>query len=190
MISLYKLVQYPNPNSNVKIEKAIIRLLLTEWQGIMGENPQWNEGNQNKTSFVLFDGETAVCHVAVVSKYIEHKAVRYKVAGICEVVTRREYRHKRLAWQLLTRAREYIVAAGVDFSVLTCNPSLVQLYCSSGWTLEKKGSLIGGTRQKPFRSDHLGLSTLLSLHSQKARQNSSSILGSDIFLDLGENKLW
>ena len=49
---------------------------------------------------------------------------------------------------------------------------------------------MGGSRDAPFRSDGLGLATMLSLLSAKARLHRRDFAHADIFCELGERQLW
>lgn len=49
---------------------------------------------------------------------------------------------------------------------------------------------IGGTKQKPFRSDSLNLVTMIMFLSPKSKQHREDFEDADIFFELGEDQLW
>ena len=50
--------------------------------------------------------------------------------------------------------------------------------------------LVGGTREKPFRSDSLQLVTVGAFYSAQAYLHQQEFTHTDICLELGENQLW
>lgn len=54
----------------------------------------------------------------------------------------------------------------------------------------KGACLVGGTREKPFRSDSLNLVTMMRFLSSDAKRHKADFENTDIILELGENQLW
>ena len=54
----------------------------------------------------------------------------------------------------------------------------------------KDACLVGGTRERPFRSDRLGLTVMVRFFSSRAILHRADFDGADIWIELGENQLW
>jgi predicted acetyltransferase len=139
---------------------------------------------------VLLEENRIISHVAVPSKDIEHEGQTYRAFGLSEVMTAPSHRRQGFGLQLVKEATSYIESNNPDIGIFTCQPALVSFYTQGGWEHIDNTNVIGGTRQKPFRSDALGLSTMMRFFSEKAQQNRSAFEGADVYLELGENMLW
>ncbi|KAB8286843.1 acetyltransferase [Bifidobacterium ramosum] len=180
------LVQYPQTDCG-----AAIRDL---------ERMAWDDGGQDgafpsapdtyDTSFVWMDGDVAVCHVGIRKTEFLHRGQRYLAYGLSEVVTRPEYRRRGLATTTIRRAARYIADRRPDLSVFTCEPDKIPLYERGGWNIAKDVCLVGGTRERPFRSDSLHLATMIRLLSPRAKAHAADFEHADIVLELGEGQLW
>ncbi len=184
-----QLLQYPQQGGSALVQ-SIIELEATAWP-TEGESESFPSAPQTYvTSFVMLEGSKAVCHAAVRRAPLIHKGVEYTACGLSEVVTRPGYQGRGIASQVIARARDFILNQGTDIGIFTCRPELVSFYARSGWTPAEGSCLIGGTPADPFRSDSLGLVTMLSLLSDKARLHWRDFESADIFCELGKGQLW
>ncbi|MBN3526637.1 GNAT family N-acetyltransferase [Paenibacillus apiarius] len=191
---MMKLLQFAQENCPLHLRKQIIGLMRQQWPQAFegkGENIDWPENpGTHPTSFVLVENDIVISHVAVPWKYITHGGVTYKAYGLSEVMTNPPYRHRGFGVKLVKEAASYIEENEPDIGIFTCEPSLVSFYTQGGWEYQKNTCLVGGTRSKPFRSDSLGLSTMIRFFSDKAQNNRSAFDGTDVYLELGEEMLW
>ncbi len=176
------------------LREQILVLLQREWpqvfEEVNGPIPWPENPDTQPTSFVLVKDDIVICHVALQWKYIQHAQQTYKVFGLSEVMTHPAYRHQGFGLQLVREASAFIENNEPDIGIFTCQPSLVAFYTQAGWEHMPNTNLIGGTRNKPFRSDSLGLSTMIRFFSEKAQQNRLAFENTDVYLELGENMLW
>lgn len=183
------LMQFPQGCGGEDIRQGILALEATVWPPEEGERfPSAPE--TYVTSFVLLDSGRVICHAAVRRSPLVHKGQRYMAYGLSEVVTHPQYRGRGLASRVLERARSFILEQGADIVVFTCQPELAGFYARAGWQCAQDAVLVGGTRDAPFRSDGLGLATMLTLLSAKARLHRRDFAHADIFCELGERQLW
>ena len=175
-----------------KLRQQIIELQATAWPLEPGDKDKpWPENPEvHLSSFVLLDNDTALSHVAVVGKSIVHQEETYNALGISEVVTHPSYQRLGYGLQLIKEAASFIKNSDPDISVFTCHPSLINFYVQGGWEYMENTCLVGGTYEHPFRSDSLGLATMMDFHSDKAKKNRNHFDNADIYLDLGEKQLW
>lgn len=190
---MLKLLQYPQENKSEHLKLQILTLQNLEWPAAPGqqiETINWPDSDTHKTSFVYVENNQAICHVAVVGKTITQNRLEYKAFGLIEVVTHPDHRGKGIGVDLLKVAASYIDTCMPDISLFTCKANLVPFYEKGGWHYFKEICIVGGTKQKPFRSDDLQLATMMKFHSPKAYNNKQDFLNTDIYLELQENKLW
>lgn len=129
-------------------------------------------------------------HTAVRQAVFSHCGERYHACGLSEVATHPDYRGRGLASELIRRAERYIAALAPDLSVFTCAPERVEFYRRAGWEPVPSACLVGRSREKPFRSDELGLITLLRCYSPKAVAHYGELKQGDLCIELGEGNLW
>ena len=189
-----KLLEFLQQDCPAPLREQILEMMQREWpqafEGTGGEI-HWPENPETQPrSFVLVEDNTVISHVAVPSKDIKHEGQTYRVFGLSEVMTHPSYRHQGFGLQLVKAATTFISKNEPDIALFTCQPPLVSFYTQGGYKYIPNTTLVGGTRQKPFRSDSLGLSTMIHFFSEKAQQNRSTFEGADIYLELGENMLW
>lgn len=168
-----RLALYPQEVCGAAIERAILDLEATAWDRVPGETfPSAPE--THAASFVLLEGERAVCHVGIRRARLLHRGQSYAVCGLSEVVTHPLRRGQGLATALCLRAgaRRPLRQGG-----LGANPG----------RLPRGG---GGTREAPFRSGDLGLVTLGMFLSPRAREHAADFAHADIVLELGRGQLW
>lgn len=186
--------QFLQQDSPTPLKEQIIELMQHEWPqvfaGISGEIPFPENPDAHPTSFVLIQDNAVICHVAVPWKYITHAGQTYKAFGLSEVMTHPSHRHQGFGLQLVKEATSFIQKNDPDIGLYTCQPNLVSFYTKGGWEHLKNTNLIGGTRNKPFRSDSIGAVTMMRFFSEKAQQNRSAFEGTDVYLELGEKMLW
>lgn len=186
---MIKLVQYPQTDSSENLKQQIIALQETAWPS--EEAKPWpSKPDIHITSFVLLDDDIAISHVAVVGKTINHKGNTYKTFGLSEVVTHPDYQKSGYGLQVIKEAAKYIGNNNPDISIFTCDPTVIPFYLLGGWSHLKGACLVGGTLEKPFRSDGLGLAVMIRFHSDKAKEHQEEFEKSDIYLELDENQLW
>ena len=98
-----QLALYPQEARGAAIERAILDLEATAWDGVPGETfPSAPE--THAASFVLLEGERAVCHVGIRRARLLHRGQSYAVCGLSEVVTHPLRRGQGLATALCLRA--------------------------------------------------------------------------------------
>ncbi|MCM3222928.1 GNAT family N-acetyltransferase [Bacillus sp. AR8-1] len=155
------------------------------------EHKQWPDTQDtNSISLVLVENNVVISHVGIPSKYIKHHGENYKAFGLSEVMTNPAYRKQGYGLKLIKEAALFIERNTPDISIFTCEPSLVHFYSLGGWNHIKNTNVIGGTKDKPFRSDSLGLATMIRFHSSKAEKNRFTFEQADIYLELNEGMLW
>lgn len=139
-----RLALYPQEVRGAAIERAILDLEATAWDRTPGETfPSALE--THAASFVLLEGERAVCHVGIRRARLLHRGQSYAVCGLSEVVTHPLRRGQGLATALCLRAAEWIRAQGADLSLFTCAPERAALYGRAGWEPIPGACLVGGT---------------------------------------------
>ena len=98
-----RLALYPQEVRGAAIERAILDLEATAWDRTPGETfPSAPE--TYAASFVLLEGERAVCHVGIRRARLLHRGQSYAVCGLSEVVTHPLRRGQGLATALCLRA--------------------------------------------------------------------------------------
>ena len=98
-----RLALYPQEVRGAAIERAILDLEATAWDRTPGETfPSAPE--THAASFVLLEGEMAVCHVGIRRARLLHRGQSYAVCGLSEVVTHPLRRGQGLATALCLRA--------------------------------------------------------------------------------------
>lgn len=98
-----RLALYPQEVRGAAIERAILDLEATAWDRTPGETfPSAPE--THAASFVLLEGERAVCHVGIRRAHLLHRGQSYAVCGLSEVVTHPLRRGQGLATALCLRA--------------------------------------------------------------------------------------
>lgn len=98
-----RLALYPQEVRGAAIERAILDLEATAWDRTPGETfPSAPE--THAASFVLLEGERAVCHVGIRRARLLHRGQSYAVCGLSEVVTHPLRRGQGLAAALCLRA--------------------------------------------------------------------------------------
>lgn len=191
---MVKLMQFPQEECPSFLKDQIIFLMKNEWPQAFEGNAQdihWPDCPEtHPTSLVLVENNIVISHVAIPCKYIKHEGQTYKTFGLSEVITNPSFRNQGLGLKLVKEAGLLIEKSEPDISIFTCNPSLVSFYTQGGWEHSKNTNLIGGTRNKPFRSDSLGLSTMFRFFSDKAQKNHLAFEETDVYLELAEGKLW
>lgn len=190
--NMIKLSQYPQIDCSENLRKQIIALQCTAWPPAPGdEDKPWPGSPEiHISSFVLMDNNIVVSHVAIMGKDITHKGQIYKAFGLAEVVTHPSYQKRGFGLQLINKAAAFIENNKPDISLFTCKPSLINFYAQGGWEYMKNTCLVGGTRDNPFRSDSLGLATMMRFYSDKAKEHRQDFENSNVYLELGEKQLW
>ena len=188
------LLQFLQQDCPEPLREQILDMMQREWpqafEKTRRERPWPEHPETHPTSFVLLEANTVISHVAVPWKIINHEGQTYRAFGLSEVMTHPSYRHQGFGLQLVKEATSFIQKSNPDIGLFTCQPPLVSFYTQAGWEHIPNTPLIGGVRNKPFRSDSLGLSTMMRFFSEKAQQHRSAFEGTDIYLELGENMLW
>lgn len=184
------LIQYPQENCDPTISQKIMELENTAWPDST-ENEQFPSApNTYVTSFVRFEENKAICHVGVRKSVFFHKGQKYTAYGLSEVVTHPCYQKQGLASETIKRAAQFIIGQCPDISIFTCDKSKVPFYTRGGWEAIKGACLVGGTKDKPFRSDDLNLVTMIMFISPNSKLHQADFENTDIMIELGENQLW
>lgn len=185
-----KIIQYPQENCGVALAAAILALERTAWPQDPGETTFPTAPATHLTSFVLMENDRAVCHVGIRKSILRHRGEKYLAYGLSEVVTHPHYRGKGLATQLVRRAAQFMTSQQPDLSIFTCAKERAAFYTRCGWQAIPGACFVGGTKERPFRSDSLGLVTMMRFLSPKGRQHRGDFENTDIIFELGEDQLW
>ncbi|KEK24484.1 GNAT family N-acetyltransferase [Bacillus gaemokensis] len=190
---MMKLLHFPQEDCPLYLKEQIISLMQQEWPEVFvsEKDVHWPDSPETyPISLVLVENHIVISHVSIPHTYIKHRDQTYKAYGLSEVMTNPTYRHQGYGLKLIKEAALFIEKQKPDISIFTCKPNLVSFYRQGGWIEQPYTYLVGGTRLKPFRSDALGLSTMMRLFSDKALKHQHTFEETDIHLELGENKLW
>lgn len=186
------IVRYPQERADEEIRAQAAALEDLQWppqpfekRGVFPVQP-----HTHVTSFLLIEDKKVTGHIAVRKAGMRHKGIPYWVLGLSEVVVHPLFRNRGYGTALLRAAARFMSKQGADLSLFTCTPHLTAFYTKGGWSPAPDACLVGGTRQKPFRSDRLGLVTMMRLYSDKANAHSGQLRTGDLFIPLGENQLW
>lgn len=190
---MMELLQIPQEDCPAHLKDQIIAFMRTEWPQAFqdGEPVAW-PGNPSTRpySLIYVDDGVVICHLAVPRTTIFHEGETYEAFGISEVLTNPLYRRQGFGLKLIREAFSYTMSQNADVSLFTCHPDLVSFYSRGGWERADGLALIGGTRERPFRSDSLGLATMLHLASPRARSRRDAFRSGGVQLELGERMLW
>ena len=191
-MSHLQILRYPQDISSALLGKQLLALENMAWSPDPDDADVFPvEPDTYVTSFVLLsEDNTPLSHVAIRRAVLHHRAISYRVYGISEVITHPAHRRRGYAAQLLRQAAAWIPQQGADLCLFTCAPALVPLYSKNGWPPIPGACLVGGKRDKPFRSDSLQLVTVGAFYSARARLHQQEFSHTDICLELGENQLW
>ncbi len=130
--------------------------------------------------FLILDDNKVVSHVAVITKFIEHDGVKYKLAGIGGVMTDELYQGKGYGTQLVKAATDYIDSKDFDIAILFCDPKRHNFYGRNGWKLLINQNItVGeyGVNVYPQKE-----STMIRYLSDKARNNEEAFTQKPLFL--------
>lgn len=185
-----KLIRYPQENSSTELQQEILRLEGTAWPTDDKEEIFPSAPDTYVTSFILLDYRQVICHVGVRKKAITHRGIDYLAYGLSEVVTHPDYQQQGFGTSLIQKAADFILSEKPDISIFTCKPNYVKFYTNGGWQVSNNACLVGGTKQAPFRSDDLGLVTMIRFISNKSILHQQDFENTDIVLELGMNQLW
>lgn len=185
-----ELIQYPRGGRGKETADSILALEDTAWPREPGENAFPSAPETYDTSFVLMEDGRAVCHVGVRKSVLRHRGREYLAYGLSEVVTLPGFQGRGLASRLIGEAARYIAAQPADISIFTCARERTALYARGGWEVSSGACLVGGTAEEPFRSDSLGLVTMIRFLSPQAMAHREDFTDTDICLELGAGQLW
>ncbi|MGL6107918.1 GNAT family N-acetyltransferase [Romboutsia sp.] len=167
------------------LKRSIINLQNKEWN-----NCYWGDTPFIKNCVCCFEGDKLVSYLSIVKKSIIYKKEEYVVAGLSEVITDIDYRCKGIGANTIKVAFDYIKKDNCDFSTFTCSKGLSNFYTKAGWKTADNLSIIGGTFSKPMNSNEMNLQTMIALFSDKAKTHSKDFENGELFLDIGEGKIW
>lgn len=184
------LIQYPQERRDAEIAKKIVVLENTAWPKSEENEDFPSAPNTYVTSFVLIEDDMAICHVGIRKSILFHKGQTYLAYGLSEVVTHPCYRNRGIASKTIKIAAQFIIDQHPDISVFTCEKSWVPFYTSGGWEAVQGACFVGGTKEKPFRSDGLNLVTMMMFISPNGKLHKADFENTDIVFELGENQLW
>lgn len=185
-----ELIQFTRETIDAIAAQKIIELENTAWHLDAQDAIFPSEPNTYLTSFVLMEGDKAICHVGIRKSMLYHKGQEYLAYGLSEVVTHPHYQKRGLASRVIELAAQFILSQPVDISIFTCAPQKVAFYARGGWEATEGACFVGGTAEKPFRSDSLHLVTMMRFISPKGREHRKDFENTDIVFELGENQLW
>lgn len=186
------LIQYPEEINGENIKKQIIELENTAWKPSELENDINFPSSPNTyvTSFILIENNHVISHAAIRKTLFIHNGKEYLAYGLSEVVTHPNYQKKGLGLKIIKKAAEFIINKSPDISIFTCDPLKINFYKKAGWQPFTSTCFVGGTKSNPFRSDSLGLTTMIMFLSDKANFNKHEFENTDIIFELGEKQLW
>ena len=153
---------------------------------------------------LLVDGEVereaqhaqVLAFLVIPTKRIVHAGRGYVASGLSAVSTHPAHRGRGHGGLLVRRAYEWIAASDVDLAIFTCDSPLAGFYESCGFTPMPTTTVVGGTRQQPFRADSIispdgyRKVTMMAAISGDARSRSSEFADSDVYLELTAGDLW
>ncbi len=184
------LVRYPGPGNSRELGEKILLLEQIAWPSKGEEEPFPSAPNTYVTSFILLEGERAICHVGVRKSTLSHCGQAYTAYGLSEVVTHPGYRKKGIASRLVKEALAFIHSKQADLCIFTCNPRVAPFYAQLGFEQLIGCCFVGGTKERPLRSDQLSLLTLAAFLSPRAEAHRGDFQHADLLFYLGENQLW
>ena len=158
------LIQYPQEICDTEMIKKIMTLENTAWPKSTDDEDFPSAPNTYVTSFVAY--------------------------GLSEVVTHPDYQNQGIASKTIKNAAQFIIAQHPDISIFTCAQNRVSFYTRCGWKAVQGACFVGGTKEKPFRSDSLNLVTMMMFISPKGKRHQADFENTDIIFELGENQLW
>lgn len=185
-----ELIQYPQGNDDRKIARKILSLENTVWPQETEDSCFPSAPSTYVTSFVLMENHTAICHVGLRKSILYHKGEEYLAYGLSEVVTHPHYQKRGLGSRTINAAIQFMIRQRPDISIFTCTKEKVAFYERCGWEAMPDACFVGGTSEKPFRSDQLNLVTMMMFLSTKSKQHREDFEHSDIVFTLGDNQLW
>ncbi len=185
-----ELIQFPQKNDDADIADKIISLENTVWFQDKEDSVFPSAPDTYVTSFVLMEDNIAICHVGVRKTILYHIGEEYIAYGLSEVVTHPHYQGRGFASQTIKKAAQFIIAQQPDISIFTCTKEKVEFYQRCGWDAMPGTSFVGGTIEKPFRSDSMNLITMMMFLSLKSKQHRKDFENTDVIFELGENQLW
>ena len=189
-LTCMELIQYPQGNCDKKIADKIAALENTAWPQEGEETTFPSAPDTYLTSFVLMEAGAAICHVGIRKAVLSHKGEEYLAYGLSEVVTHPDYQKRGLAAQTIKQAAQFIISQQPDISIFTCAREKAGFYARGGWEAVPGACFVGGTKEKPFRSDSLNLVTMMMFLSPKSRLHREDFEHTDIIFALGEGQLW
>lgn len=182
-------IQYPQGNCDKKIAEKIAALEDTAWPQASEDAAFPSAPGTYLTSFILMEAGMAVCHVGIRKAVLFHRGEEYLAYGLSEVVTHPNYQKKGLATQMVKQAAQFIISQQPDISIFTCAKEKTEFYARNGWEAVPGACFVGGTKEKPFRSDSLHLVTMMMFLSPKSKLHRKEFEQTDIIFELGENQL-
>lgn len=183
-----ELIQYRDYAYDINMADKIITLEHTAWPSENAVFP--SAPNTYVNSFVFIEADAAVCHVGIRRSRLFHRGQSYMAYGLSEVVTHPRYRNRGLASRAVHAAWNFILAQQADISIFTCAEERIGFYTRCGWRAMPGTCFVGGTREKPFRSDSLHLTTMMRFISPAGRAHEGDFFHTDIVFELGEHQLW
>lgn len=180
-----KLLQYIENNEDLK--NKILELEKTVWF-VDGGYP--SALNTYVTSFVLIDNDKAIGHILIRKSDLFHCQRSYLAFGISEVIIHPEYQGKGIGLSLVKKAVTYILKQNADIIIFTCKKEQAVFYQKAGFSLAKGTCFVGGSKDKPFRSDEFKLATMIKIISPAAKLAYREFENTDLVFNLKEGQLW
>lgn len=174
---------------DAQLVKKIIALENTAWPQ-SAQEPFPSAPHTYVTSLVLLDEDAAICHVGIRKSTLHHKGQQYLAYGLSEVVTHPDDQKQGIGSELIKQAAQFILDQRPDISIFTCDKRRVSFYTRGGWEAVKGACFVGGTKERPLRSDSLDLVTMMMFLSPKGKRRRADFGNTDIIFQLGENQLW
>ena len=134
--------------------------------------------------------------LVIPTKRIVHAGREYIASGLSAVSTHPAHRARGYGSRLVRAAYETLTSSDADLAIFTCDEPLAPFYESCGFTLMPTTTVVGGTREQPFRSDSIVSEeghrkvALMAAISDTARARWSDFEDSDVYLELRAGDLW
>ncbi|MDK2124948.1 GNAT family N-acetyltransferase [Parachitinimonas caeni] len=182
-------VDFPLP-----FKRQALALTYAEWptafSGPPNDDEPLNAPEREPHCIAWIENGEVLSYTGVQFITLSHDGKQYRAAGISGMLTAPQARHRGLGLKVLRKAAQLMQSQAADISVFTCDPPLAVFYAAGGWEVLGNTPLIGGSRERPMRSDDFGKLSLIRCFTDHGESIRPNLDGQAIWLDLGERQLW